>query len=124
MKIVEIVENDKKFMQIQELIQAKRNMLLKKQKNLEKITQQNAFLDDVKNDYLKYYNYINQQKQQQIQAFEILNTYIKDLTETGNLTKYNIEDATYEQEKILREVNSIKKNINSIIENTSDLSIE
>ena len=50
---------------------------------------------------------------------ELLNTYIKDLSETGELTKQNMEDAKTEQEKIMNEVNSIKKNLDSIIDNTN-----
>ena len=40
----------------------------------------------------------------------VLKDYIKDLTDSGKLTKYNIEDAKEEQNKILQEVNSIKGN--------------
>ena len=122
MKIVEIVEKDQKFMQIQQLIEVKRNMLLQKQHKLNKISKQNEFLDSIKNDYFKYYQYISQQKREQIQALELLNYYIKDLTETGNLTKHNIEDAKSEQENILKEVDSIKSNLDNIINNTKDFS--
>ena len=123
MKIIQIVEEkDKKFMDIQAVIEAKRNMLINKQKKLSKITKQNQFLDMVKADYLKYYNYITQQKRDQIQAMELLNTYIKDLSETGNLTKQNMEDAKVEQDKILNEVNSIKVNLDTIVNNINELS--
>ena len=48
----------------------------------------------------------------------ILNSYIKELTNQGHLSKHNIEDAQFEQEKILKEVNSIKKGLESIIKDT------
>jgi hypothetical protein len=118
MKIIQLQEEDKKFMDIQAVIEAKRNMLINKQQKLKKIAKQNEFLDTVKNDYLKYYNYITQQKREQIQAMELLNTYITDLSETGQLTKHNMEDAKVEQEKIMNEVNSINKNIDNIIDTT------
>jgi hypothetical protein len=128
MKIIQLQEQDKKFkeqdkqfMDIQAVIEAKRNMLINKQQKLAKIAKQNEFLDTVKKDYLKYYNYITEQKREQIQAMELLNTYIKDLSETGQLTKQNMEDASYEQEKIMKEVNSIKKNLNNIIDNTNEI---
>ena len=59
--------------------------------------------------YTKYYNFISQQKQDQIQALQLLNGYIHDLTKSGQLSKHNIDDAKYEQGKILHEVKSIKK---------------
>lgn len=129
MKIIQIEEKNKnfkeqdnKFMNIQSIIESKRNMLINKQQNLAKIAKQNKFLDNVKSDYLKYYNYISQQKREQIQAMELLNTYIKDLSETGQLTKQNMEDAKAEQEKIMNEVNSIKGNLDNIIDNSNQIS--
>lgn len=119
--IIPIREQDEKFIQIQELIDAKRNFLINKQKKLTFITKQNKFLEEVKDDYQKYYGYIVQQKRDQIRALEVLDQYIKDLTFSGKLTKNNIEDAKEEQRKILREVNSIKGSLDSIIDDTKQL---
>lgn len=120
--VVPIRENDERFIKIQELIDAKRDMLVNKQKKLRFISKQNRFLDAVKNDYEKFYGYISQQKNDQIRALQILDEYIKDLTLSGKLTKHNIEDAKEEQSKILKEVNSIKESLDSIINQTEELS--
>lgn len=114
-------EKDDKFMQIQKLIDSKKQMLLEKQKKLKRLSQQNEFLEVVKDDYEKYYNHIVKQKQDQIKALQLLDEYIDDLTKTGELTKYNVEDAKEEQSKILREMNNIKRNIDNIINNTNDI---
>lgn len=119
--VVPIRENDEHFIQLQEAIEAKRNMLIEKQKKLRFIAKQNKFLDAVKNDYQKFYGYITQQKKDQITALEVLDEYIKDLTLSGKLTKHNIEDAKEEQYKILREVNAIKESLDAIIDNTEEL---
>jgi hypothetical protein len=108
-------KKDEEFMHIQELIDMKRHMLLEKQQKIKFISKQNEFLDEVKNDYTKYYGYIRQQKQDQIHALEILENYIKDLTRSGNLSKNNIEDAKHEQNKIIREINSIKRGLDKIM---------
>jgi hypothetical protein len=121
---INMMQRDEQFMQIQELIGAKRQMLLDKQKKLEVITKQNHFLDVIKNDYAQYYNYISQQKNDQIKALELLNGYINDLTVSGKLSKHNIDDAKYEQSKILHEVKSIKKGLDSIINNTKNINSE
>jgi phosphoribosylanthranilate isomerase len=120
--VVPIRENDKRFMQLQELIDAKKNMLVNKQKKLRFISKQNRFLDAIRNDYEKFYGYITQQKKDQIKALQFLDEYIKDLTLSGKLTKHNIEDAKEEQSKILREINSIKESLDSIINQTEELS--
>jgi len=120
--VVPIRENDERFIKIQELIDAKRDMLVNKQKKLRFISKQNRFLEAVKNDYENFYGYISQQKNDQIRALQILDEYIKDLTLSGKLTKHNIEDAKEEQSKILKEVNSIKESLDSIINQTEKLS--
>ena len=112
-----LVENDEKILQIEELIEAKRRMLLEKQKKFKNISKQNQFLEAVKSDYTKYYDYISQQKQYQIKALELLNGYIRDLSTSGQLSKHNIDDAKFEQEKLLKEIDEIKKGLETIINN-------
>lgn len=112
-----LVENDEKILQIEELIEAKRRMLLEKQKKIKNISKQNQFLEAVKSDYTKYYDYISQQKQDQIKALELLNGYIRDLSTSGQLSKHNIDDAKFEQEKLLKEIDEIKKGLETIINN-------
>jgi flagellar biosynthesis chaperone FliJ len=114
-----IKEKEDRLMLIEELIEAKRNMLIQKQKKIKHVVKQNKFLDSVKNDYIKYFYFIVQQKQDQIKALDMLNKYIYDLSNTGELSKNNLEDAKVEQEKILREVKSIKRGLDSIINNTN-----
>jgi hypothetical protein len=116
-----LVNSDEKLIQIQDLIESKKRMLLEKQKKIRFIVKQNRFLDAVKNDYVKYYTYIAQQKQDQVKALQLLDNYIHDLTRSGQLSKHNIEDAKIEQRKILKEVNTIQKGLESIMENTQHI---
>jgi small-conductance mechanosensitive channel len=109
---------DERLMQIEELINAKRNMLIDKQKHLKKIAKQNHFLSEVASDYNRFNNYILQQKRDQIKALELLNNYVNDLTVSGNLSKNNLKDAKQEQRNILREMNVIRKNLDEIMGNT------
>ena len=119
---IPLVKRDEQLLQIEKLIDAKRRMLLDKHKKLRFIAKQNKFLDAIKDDYEKYYNYISQQKQDQMKALELLNNYINDLTVSGKLSKSNVDDAKFEQEKILREVKSIKKGLDEIIGNANYIS--
>ncbi len=118
-----LVKKDEQFLHLQHLIDSKRRMLLEKQKKLRFITKQNQFLDAVKSDYAKYYGYISQQKKDQIDALNLLNNYIKDLTVSGQLSKNNIDDAKYEQERIMKEVNQIKRGLDNIIDDTDEISL-
>jgi hypothetical protein len=108
-------EAESEYLQLQYIIQAKRNMLLKKQKRIQKIAKQNAFLENIKNDYLKYNNYIVKQKQDQITALSLLNTYIDDLSKSGELSQHNIRDAKIEQNKIVKELKAIKHGLDKVM---------
>jgi len=116
-----LTEKEQQFIQLQEVIEAKSRMLLDKQKKIRFISKNNDFLHDIRNDYATYYKYISQQKQDQIRALQLLNEYMNDLAITEKISKHNIEDAKVEQAKIMREINSIKKGLNSIIENTDTI---
>jgi hypothetical protein len=117
---MDLASKDQRFIQIQQLIDFKRKMLLEKQKKYKKISKQNHFLEEIKNDYSNYSNYIMKQKQEQIQALEILQNYVQDLSVSGNLSKQNVKDAKYEQKKIIRELKSIKHNLDEVIQNNND----
>jgi len=118
-----LAKRDEQLLHIEELIDAKRKMLLDKQKKLRFISKQNKFLDTIKNDYDKYHSYIINQKREQIGALDLLNNYINDLTVSGKLTKHNIEDAKHEQHKILKELKNIQKGLDNIINDTSDINV-
>jgi len=117
-------ERNTQFLQIQQLIEAKRDLLYNKQKKLKSIQKQNEFLGVVRDDYRKYQDFISKQKADQIQALQIINGYLNDLTETGELSKYNIEDAKAEQKKIMGEVNSIRAGLDNIMNDTDYIGSE
>ena len=115
--------NDEKLLKIDELIEAKRQMLQDKQKTIGKIAKQNKFLEDVKNDYSNYNNIITKQKHEQIQALELIHKYINDLKSTEQISTQNIEDSKNDQSKIMNEIQSIKQNLEGIVNsnNSSNL---
>jgi hypothetical protein len=117
----DIENSDSKLLHIEKMIKAKKKLLLTKQEKLNKISKNNHFLNEIKNDYQNYYNYIKKQKEDQILALNMLNEYIKDLSISGELSKHNINDSKYEQKKILNEINSIKEGLKSIMQNTNNL---
>jgi len=117
---IDLASKEQQFLQLQQLIEQKRKMLLDKQKIYKKISKQNYFLEEIKNDYSNYSNYIMKQKQEQIQALEILHNYVRDLTISGKLSKQNVKDAKYEQKKIIKELKSIKYNLDEVIQSNND----
>jgi len=117
----ELADKDDQLIHLENLIESKRKMLLEKQKKLRFVYKQNQFLGVVREDYDKYYSYIVKQKQDQMKALQLLNTYVDDLTRSGNLTKHNVADAKHEQRKIVSEMKSIQMNLDEIVSNTQDI---
>jgi|LauGreDrversion4_2_1035121.scaffolds.fasta_scaffold405112_2 hypothetical protein len=113
--------NDEKLLKIDELIEAKRQMLQDKQKTIGKIYKQNKFLEDVKNDYENYNSIIMKQKQDQIQALELIHKYINDLKSTEKISTQNIEEAKNDQYKIMNEIKTIRQNLEGIVNSNSNL---
>jgi len=117
--LINLASKDKQFNQLQQVIELKRKMLLEKQIKYKKISKQNQFLEEIKNDYSNYSNYIMNQKQEQIKALSLLKNYVDDLSTSGNLSEQNLKDSKHEQKKILNEIKLIKNNLNEIIQNDS-----
>ncbi len=109
------------YLQLQYVIESKRNMLLKKQRKIQQIAKQNAFLEHIKNDYFNYNNYIVKQKQDQITALQLLNNYLHDLNNSGELSEHNIQDAKIEQQKIVKELKYIKHGLDKIMNDSSQI---
>ena len=114
--IGQLPSKDNQFQLLQEMIDVKRDSLIKKQKTLNFLSKENTFLNGIRDDYSKYNKHIVQQKEDQMAALKILNKYIQDLSVTGELSKQNIEDARSEQQKILEEIDTIKNNLNAIVQ--------
>jgi len=114
-------DQEDEYLQLQYIIEAKREMLLKKQKKIQLIAKQNTFLKNIKNDYLKYNNYIVKQKQDQITALQLLNNYLEDLNKSGQLSEHNIQDAKIEQNKIVKELKSIKHGLDKIMNDSNEI---
>jgi hypothetical protein len=113
--------NDQEYMTLQNIINEKRQMLLRKQRHVIKLSKINSFLRDLKDDYLKYNNYIVKQKQDQVTALNLLNNYISDLSKSGQLSEYNIKDAKIEQMKIMKELKSIKRGLDRIMNENNQI---
>ena len=109
-------ERDAQFLQLQELIEQKKRFLLENQKKLKQISKQNEFLEHIKDDYFKYNDYVVKQKNDQMKALELLNEYIHDLSNSGELSEQNIKDSKHEQRKIMKEIKHIKSSLDSLIE--------
>lgn len=110
-----LADRDNYLTQIEQQIQAKRNLLLEKRKTLESSINQNKFLEGVRNDYQKYHNYIIKQNHEQTRAMNMLNQYLGDIMVSGKLTEKDIHNTRRDQGEILGEMDKLKSDLDQII---------
>jgi hypothetical protein len=111
-----LAERDLHLIQIDQEIKNKKKMLVKKKKELDKKQKLNQYLDGVKNDYTKYYDYIIEEKQQQYNALILLKEYMMDLMETENLVDDQLRSAKHNQKDIIREIDNVKAELDELIQ--------
>jgi len=113
--IMNLAERDDYLSEIEQQIKSKKELLLEKRKYLNKISNDNRFLQDVSNDYQKYYDFIIKQKEDQMKSLNYLNDYIQDIMVNSNITEQDILETTKEQKRVLNEIKNIKKSLEEII---------
>jgi hypothetical protein len=116
---MEISQQDKLLLLLQNELDNKKSNLVERYKEIQETSKINSFLKDVVNDYQTYYNYINQQKQSQQMTLQMVLDYLDNLLMQENLTEESIKFNQQEQEKILLEMNKIKKELDDITDITS-----
>ena len=111
-----LAERDLQLIQIEQEIKNKKQLLVKKKKDLDKKHKLNEYLVDVKQDYTKYYDYIVGEKQQQYNALILLKEYMSDLMKTENLVDQQIRSVKHDQKDIIGEIDKVKAELDELIE--------
>jgi hypothetical protein len=110
-----LADRDLKIAHIENEIKNRQKLLLEKRQQLEERKKENHFLEMVTKDYQKYYDYVINEKKQQIQSLVILNTYLENLIKTEKMTDHEIQDAQNEKKNILKELDKIKEELDSLV---------
>ena len=112
---ITLAQRDTYLMKINEEIQNRRELLLKKKKELQQKENINEFLNTVRDEYRSYYNHIIKEKQQQYEALKLLKTYLDDLSTTEKSMNNQLRNAKYDQNQILQEMDTIRFELDNIM---------
>ena len=107
---------DKNIKDLQSKLEERRQILLEQHRNLKKTTKENEFLEEVAQDYNKYYGFIKKQKEEQIAAFELINEYLEKIISDSKITETSLRTAKQEQSQIIERINNIRKELEDIME--------
>jgi hypothetical protein len=110
-----VAVRDKSIVSLQNQIINRKRLLAENQKKLSIITDENEYLNEISNDYQTYFGYIQEQKEQQIKAFDLIYKYLERLIKSSNITETEITNAMREQREILEKINGIKDEMDDII---------
>lgn len=110
-----LAKRDKTIDLLKQQIQDRKNMLTDKYIRLNKLSNQNEYLEGVLYDYHNYFEYIQIQKQQQIEQYEMIYQYLDKIIKQTNVTNNEINNALKEQDEILNKIEAIKRDIQDIM---------
>jgi len=111
---------DKQIASLQNQIENRKKLLMDNNKKLRIITDENEYLSEIANDYDKYFNYIKENKEQQVKAFDLIYKYLERLIKSNKYTEEEAINAMREQKEILDKINSIKGELDEIITNNKN----
>ena len=109
-----VADRDLKLIQINEEIQNKKNLILKKTKEVDKKKTLNTYLEKVSKDYEKYNNRVLEEKKNELKAMTLLNEYISDLVNKNELIENQLRSAKHDRKEIFNEINKIKDELDNI----------
>ena len=91
-----------------EEIQYQRNKLKMNLQRLQERSQQNHLLTSVVKDYEAYEKHMRDQDEAHYKQMVMIQTYLEDIIETNQLTESGLNQAEYENEKIITELDKVK----------------
>lgn len=114
---MDINERNSIILKMKQQIKEKQQYLQERFKELEKNKSENLYLDKIKEDYQKYFNYINNIKQDQLKAFENISSYLDKVGCELKTTDTLLQETKYDQKQVLTEINKLREELNKITTN-------
>jgi hypothetical protein len=114
-----LAERDSYLYQIERQVEAKRKLLLKKKRLLDKKIQKNEFLEAAKEDYNLYLENVIKETMDQYMGLKIIADHIDNVIEDGikneTMTKDDLKNAKKEHKEIVEEMNKIKTLLDTML---------
>lgn len=108
-------ERDNLLKQIEEQLEMKRNLLVKKQHDLHKKKKDNPYLENVYLKYNEHLNVVRQEKIKQIEKMKMLKQYLDDIIVNKEMSMNDLEELHHERNELLNEMENVKAVLGKII---------
>ena len=110
-----LAKRDLQILQLEKEIKNRKQLLFNKKKELEENHKINHYLEGVKKDYNKFYDFTIKEKQEQYDALMLLKQYLNDLISSETLSKEELRSVKHEQNDIIKEINKIKTELDDLL---------
>ena len=117
---MKLAERDNCIHQMETQLDSKKNAMFKKHTQLEDLSKQNKFLHGVKEDYINYYDYMINEKIEQINALKKIQMYISNVNSSLTSTHNTVSGFKNDEELIKNEISKIKATIDKLMKVTPD----
>ena len=97
---MDISIRDKLLDNLQIELEHRKNMLKKKSMSIQSLSSENRFLENVKDDYSKHYQYIKKIKEEQYRSMGVIADYLDNLLDQTNIADKSVRKAKNQQNKI------------------------
>ena len=101
--------------QLEDAIYDEKNNLVDSVEQLEDERETNEFLIEIAKDYKKYHNTLLEQKQRQQEQLVHILDYLDNLLETQAVTEYTLSHTKNEQNRLVKEIKQLQKDMDNII---------
>ena len=112
---MELSKRDEMIIQLQKAIKDNQNGILIKITELDGVQKDNRFLGSIYEDYRRYRDYIIQKKECEKRQMERLVHYLEKIVLEANLTDTMNRRAIMEQNRILGQLDTVKKELDKLV---------
>ena len=116
---MELSHQDSQINTLENVLSQKKSQINSNFKQIRNMAKHNQYLENVVDDYKKYYNFIKEQKEKQSAYFNMLNDYIQRLIFEEKMTEQTLNYTNKEQKRIINELSKIKHDLDEITEFTN-----
>ena len=113
---MEVACRDTRLRVLRDELEKEKNMLFTRANMLSESKAENELLQEVVEDYKHYYDYMKEQKLQQIEALETISNYIDTIATTSELTKEALMVTRREQKHLLNKMDNLRDEIEQLME--------
>lgn len=113
---MDLAIRDHMIYQMKAELENRKKMLCMKIRELKETVRENGLLNQVLADYNKYNQHIVKQKQEQIEFLYMLHEYIEKISRDIHVTSNLLKESKMEQREILKEINTLRHEIDDLIE--------